>query len=332
LKYKHGLVLGKFLPPHRGHQFLIETALARCERLTVLACSLKREPIPGRLRYEWLREMFPSARVVHVTDENPQYPHEHPQFWDIWRGTILRHTNAPIEAVFTSEDYGDELARQIGAVHVLVDIDRARFPVSGTAVRANPLAHWEFIPEPARPYFVKRIALVGPESTGKTTLAQKLAEHFGTVWTPEYGREYVNTHPLNELTLKDIEAIARGQQAAEERDARRAHKLLFCDTDLLITTLWSRHFFGECPAWIEAAARAAHYDLTLLLTPEVAWVKDEQRVGQEFSRDFYQNLRRQLISFGRDFTEIKGNDYDARLRDAIAAVKMSFPALLDIRG
>ncbi len=328
--FKTGLVLGKFLPPHRGHQWLIETALAQCERLTVLACSLAREPIDGALRHAWLSEMFPAARVIHVTDENPQYPHEHPQFWDIWRGTVLRHTDEPIEAVFTSEDYGDELARQLGARHILLDLGRARFPVSGTAIRANPLANWEFIPEAVRPYFVKRIAVVGPESTGKSTLAEQLATHFQTVWTPEYGREYVDTHPLNELTLTDIESIAHGHRANEERDARRANKLLFCDTDLLTTTVWSNHLFAECPAWIETAARAAPYDLTLLLTPEVAWVKDEQRVGFGFSRAFYQNLSRKLISYGREVLVISGSDYAAREAASVTAINkryaLSLPA------
>ena len=324
MKFKHGLILGKFLPPHRGHQLLIETALAQCDCLTVLVCSLVNEPIPGILRYEWLREMYPPARVVQVTDENPQYPHEHPDFWQIWTDTIRCNIDLPVEAVFTSEDYGDELARQLGTRHVLVDLDRARFPVSGTAIRANPLANWAFIPETVRPYFVKRVAIVGPESTGKTTLAQRLAEHFQTAWTPEYGREYVDTHPLNELTLTDLEAIAHGHRDNEERDARRAHKLLFCDTDLLTTTVWSNHLFAECPAWIEEAARAAHYDLTLLLTPEVAWVKDEQRVGAGFSRAFYQKLSRKLMSYGREVLVISGSDYAAREAASVTAINSRY--------
>jgi NadR type nicotinamide-nucleotide adenylyltransferase len=318
-KFPAGLVLGKFLPPHRGHRFLIETALARCERLTVLVCSLQSEPIAGALRFAWLREMFPAARVVHMTDENPQYPHEHPRFWEIWTDTIQRHTREPVDAVFTSEDYGDELARRLGARHILVDAARARFPVSGTAVRANPLANWEFIPTVVRPYFVKRIALVGPESTGKTTLSAQLAAHFSTVWTPEFGREYVDAHPLSELTLADIEHIARGQQVAEERQARAASRLLFCDTDLLTTTLWSKHFFGECPAWIEAAAQAARYDLTLLLSPDVAWVDDPQRVGAEFSAGFYRQLHACLRAANRRFVSVSG-PYAARLRAAVESV------------
>lgn len=318
--YKIGLVLGKFLPPHRGHQFLIETALAQCERLTVLVCSLAREPIAGVLRYAWLQEMFPQAHVVHVTDENPAYPHEHPDFWQIWTDTIRRHTDAPPDAVFTSEDYGVELAQHLGAQHVLVDLDRHNFPVSGTQIRANPLAYWEFIPPVVRPYFVKRVAVTGPESTGKTTLAAQLAARFDTVWTPEYGREYVDGgHALDDLTIGDIAAIAQGQQAREAAQARVANRILFCDTDLLTTTLWSRHFFQTCPDWIETAARAAHYDLTLLLAPDVAWVDDPQRVGAQFSAEFYDELKRKLAAYGRNFTEISG-PYETRFAQAIQTI------------
>ena len=186
------------------------------------------------------------------------------------------------------------------------------------------LQHWEFIPEPVRPYFVGRVAIVGPESAGKTTLAAQLAARFQTVWAHEYGRAYVNTHPLAESTLQDIEAIARGQQALEEQRARQANRLLFCDTDLLTTTLWSHHFFNECPAWIAAAARAAPYDLTLLLAPDVAWIDDPQRVGIEFSAEFYAKLKSRLQEFGREFVEISGS-YEARWQRATETVSNHFP-------
>ena len=80
-----GLVLGKFLPPHAGHVYLIETARRQCDDLSIVVGTLAREPIAGALRALWMRALFPDLRVLHLTDDNPQEPSEHPRFWEIWR-------------------------------------------------------------------------------------------------------------------------------------------------------------------------------------------------------------------------------------------------------
>src|SRR5262249_50790304 len=155
----------------------------------------------------WMKELHPDCRVVPVTDENPSEPREHPDFWEIWTASIRRACPEPIDVVFTSESYGDELARRLGARHVEVDRERVAHPVSGTALRRDPYAQWAFLPPPVRAHYVKRVVITGPESTGKTTLAQQLATHFGTRWVPEYGRVYLDVKgaPCEE---SDIPAIA----------------------------------------------------------------------------------------------------------------------------
>jgi HTH-type transcriptional repressor of NAD biosynthesis genes len=87
-----------------------------------------------------------------VTDEVPSYPHEHPDFWTIWRELIGRYA-PPVDVVFTSEQYGDRLASELGARHVLVDLERRTVPISASLVRANPRAYWHYIPERVQPYF-----------------------------------------------------------------------------------------------------------------------------------------------------------------------------------
>ncbi|MCX7999646.1 MAG: adenylyltransferase/cytidyltransferase family protein, partial [Leptospiraceae bacterium] len=113
----NGLILGKFYPFHNGHKYLIEEALKRCDHLTVLVCSLKRETIDGKLRYKWVKETFPNVNVIHVTDENPQYPEEHPDFWEIWKATIQRAHPEPIHVLFTSEYYGNPLSQVLSCRH-----------------------------------------------------------------------------------------------------------------------------------------------------------------------------------------------------------------------
>src|SRR5688572_21020032 len=103
---KTGLVLGKFMPPHEGHLHLVEFARAYCDELTVVVGTLEREPIPGHLRFEWMRELAsPFANVVHLTDELPQDPSEHHEFWALWQSALKRIHPAPLDYVFASEPY-----------------------------------------------------------------------------------------------------------------------------------------------------------------------------------------------------------------------------------
>src|SRR5687768_14796348 len=209
-----GMLLGKFLPPHLGHQYLVDFARHYVDELIVLVCTLAREPIPGGLRFRWMREMFPQAnvRLVHVTDDLPQEPADHPQFWDVWRGVVRRYIpeGSGPDYVFASESYGYKLAEVLGATFIPVDPSRQLVPVSGTAIRTDPMANWKYLPAAVRPYFVRRVCLFGPESTGKTTLAARLAEHFDTVWVSEHARPLLDPK-AGVCEESDIPRIARGQ-------------------------------------------------------------------------------------------------------------------------
>jgi NadR type nicotinamide-nucleotide adenylyltransferase len=300
-----GLVLGKFLPPHLGHQYLLDFARAYVPHLTVLVCSLAREPIPGELRWHWVREMAPDADVVHVTDENPSEPHEHPDFWRIWTDTIRRRLPAGPDVVFTSERYGDELARRLGARHVVVDFARELVPVSGTQLRDKPLENWRYLPPCVRPYFVKRVCVIGPESTGKTTLCRDLAAHFRTVWAREYARGYLDFKGLPVLP-SDVLMIARGQAASEEALARHADRVLFTDTDLLMTVMYSELYYGGCPAWVREEARRRRYDLYLLTDVDVPWVADSQRDLPHRREEVRERCRALLEGLGRPYVVVRG--------------------------
>ena len=305
-KTGHGLILGKFMPPHAGHQYLVHFAQGFVERLTVLVCSIVREPLPGRLRYEWMQELFPQARVIHVTDELPQEPIEHPRFWDLWRETVLKTAGEPIDYIFASENYGQRLATEVGATFIPVDPGRELVPISGTAIRARPLENWQYIPECVRPYFVKRVCIFGPESTGKSTLARDLAANFGTVYVSEFARGLLD-RKQGVCDEGDIPLIARGQAAAEDALARRANKILFCDTDLLTTTIWSDVLFGRCPEWIRQAALERKYDLYLLLDVDVPWVDDSQRYLPHARAEFFQRCCAALDATQRPYRIIRGN-------------------------
>ncbi|BAY10559.1 AAA family ATPase [Calothrix sp. NIES-2098] len=313
-----GMILGKFMPPHLGHQYLVDFARNYVNHLTVLVCSIKSEPIPGHLRYGWMREMFPDVNVVHVTDENPQEPQEHPDFWQIWHDTIRRVLPTGPDYVFASEDYGWKLAEILGANYIPVDQARSLVPISGTKVRENAIAHWHYIPPCVRPYFLRRVCIFGPESTGKSTLAQNLAAHYNTVYVSEYARGWLDPKE-GRCDFADIEMIARGQIASEDALARQANRVMFCDTDLITTTIWSDVLFGKCPQWIYREAEQRQYDLYLVLDVDVPWVDDNQRYLPHMRIEFRDRCIQELRSRNRRYVLISGS-WEERFHKACAAV------------
>ncbi len=323
-----GLVFGKFLPLHEGHIHLMNFAQASVHRLTILVCTLQREPIPGEIRYQWVKEMFPHANVVHHYADIPQEPHEHPDFWTLWHESIKRHCpGEEFDALFGSEDYGWQMAKTMSIRYIPVNRIRNLVPVSGTMLRNDPMHHWQYLPHVVRPYFAKRIRIVGPESTGKSMLTKKLADHYQTVFADEYARHMLDEYVANkgyapgEVRQEDIETIARGQLVTEDSLARRANRLLFCDTDLLTTVFWSNYYFHSCPTWVEEEAERRRYDLTLLLDTDVPWVEDPQRPmpSQNQRDDFRDWWKKTLIRRGDPFVTLSGN-WEERFRNACNAV------------
>jgi NadR type nicotinamide-nucleotide adenylyltransferase len=312
------MLLGKFLPPHLGHVYLAEFARHYVDRLSIVVCSLAREPIPGALRYQWMRELFPFDHVVHLTDELPQEPAEHPEFWPIWQSALQRVLPGRPNFVFASEPYGAELAEVLGGRFIPVDLARSSVPVSGTAVRTDPLGHWDYLPRCVRPYFLRRVCVFGPESTGKSTLARQLAEHFHTVFVPEYARGLLQAQQ-GRVGPEDMPIIARGQAASEEALARNARGVLICDTDPLATLIWSEMLFGSCSEEVRALADQRTYDLYLLSDVDVPWVGDSVRYLPDNRQAFFERCRAELEQRGRPHVHVRGN-WEERFETARRAV------------
>jgi NadR type nicotinamide-nucleotide adenylyltransferase len=170
---------------------------------------------------------------------------------------------------------------------------------------------------------VLRVVLIGPESTGKTRLADELAARYGVPWSPEYAREYV-TGREEPLTREDVDAIGRGQKAGEDAVLAQAKRLerplVFHDTDLVSTWVYSRHYYGDCPAWIEAEARERLADLYLLHHVDVDWVADGlQREQPGRRKELFERFRTTLESLRAVVSEVRGS-WDERKRRAIHSI------------
>lgn len=163
-----------------------------------------------------------------------------------------------------------------------------------------------------------KIAITGPESTGKSTLAAQLAAHYGVPWVPEYAREYLENlgRPYEE---SDLEEIARGQLARWSDAAGEKPELLFLDTELLVLKVWPEHAYGRCAPFILEELQRQDVDLYLLLNVDLPWQPDPQREHPHLRNYFYQLYRKELDQMQVRFVEISGAQ-ETRLHHAIEAV------------
>lgn len=171
----------------------------------------------------------------------------------------------------------------------------------------------------ARNRQVRRVCVFGPESTGKSTLAKKLAEHFSTVHVDEFAKDLIHANN-GEITAADIPRIAAGQAITEDEASLHANKLLICDTDLLTTRIWSEFLFKGCPGWIKMEAARRKYDLYLLMDIDVPWVDDVHRYAPEQRREFLETCERELKQVKAKYVKISG-DWQSRFTRAIAAIE-----------
>lgn len=168
---------------------------------------------------------------------------------------------------------------------------------------------------------LKKIVIIGPESTGKSTLCEALAQHFNTSWCPEFAREYLLSYGTN-YTYNDLLTIAKGQLALEEEMALQANNgLLFIDTNMYVMKVWCEFVFDKCHPWILEQIVNRRYDLYLLCNTDLPWVKDELREYPDLETrnklfHYYKDL---LVNQATPWVEISGN-YENRLQQAIAAI------------
>lgn len=165
-----------------------------------------------------------------------------------------------------------------------------------------------------------RIVLYGPESTGKTTLAKALAAHYSSEWVPEFARDFLQKkwdEDKQVCTLEDLKVIADGQLRQEKRAAQKTNDLLFCDTNILVTKVWSEtHFNGYCAPEIEALVTATLYDLYLLTDIDVPWEKDDLRDRPNDRGRMANYFEQQLIHYKFPYISISGTPIE-RLKQAI---------------
>ena len=316
-RFHSGVVIGKFYPPHRGHHQLINTAMAQCEHVSVLVCWKYEQTVPISVRMECLAEEHPEATIIPVYDSLADDDTLG------WAGYTVQLLGGAPDAVFTSEDYGDPYAHAMGSRHVMVDRQRVQVPCSGTMVRNNPVEHLSYLAPRMRAFYVKRICVLGAESTGTTTMAMALADHYHTTWVPEYGREYSEIKMAKDYTgeweSEEFVHIALEQSRREDEAARIANRVLICDTDPFATTLWHLRYLGRRNPEVEEIACARYYSSYLLTGDEIPFVQDGFRDGEQIRHAMHQQFVAELTASKRRWILLCGSHRD-RLAQAVSLI------------
>lgn len=328
-RFRRGLAVGKFSPLHRGHEALIRRAIECCDE--VLLISYSQPELPGcdaERRDRWLSSVFPGIRHVAVTDQRlrawgcsadglRKVPRDdasaatHRRFCALLCLEIL---GGPVDAVFTGEKYGDGFAEELTRCFreretsiprvTHVSVNREAVPISGTEIRRDVDAHREWLAPVVYGSFVRRVCLLGGESTGKSTLAVALARVLDTAYVAEYGRELWDER-TGRLTFEDMRRIAEVQVSREEEAAPEAHRYLFCDTSPLTTLFYSREMFGKAEPELERLANRA-YDFTVLCMPDFAFVQDGTRQPESFRQRQHEWYVRELATRRIPYVSVLG--------------------------
>ncbi len=301
-----GLVLGKFMPVHTGHLALIRFAAAQVDELLVLVCANAAEPIPGDVRMQWMEQSLheiPNAKAIYCDDELPDAPYSSRDVSAVW-AEYLKNRFPQLTHIFGSEQYVAFVAEYAGLHYALFDAERKTVPVAATLIRENPVKYWNYIAPAAQPYFVRKIAIVGAESTGKTTLAENLAAHYHTVFVTEAARRIVLT--TASCTWDDLFTVASTHAADICNAIPQASRFLFVDTEMYTTQVFGQYLFGRMPEFDETVMAANTFDTYILLEADIPFVQDGTRLEDRDRQEMNALLKNHLANKGIDFQLFTG--------------------------
>ena len=322
---------GSFNPMHNGHLECIIKAACMCEKLyIVLSIGLKRDEIDYKIRYRWLylaTKHIGNVKIITITDDcktKSDYTEE-----DSKADTekVKNQIGEPIDVVFCGSDYDENsFWNKNYPESELIIFERNN--ISSTEIRKNPYKHWDWLPNFVKPFYVKKVLIIGLESSGKSVLTINLANYFNTNYIEEAGRFLSQKSGTDELMLdEDFTEILLTQKLNEIKATEQSNKVLFCDTDCLITQFYLNFLDGSKDniELSKAINSINHYDLILFLAPDVKWVQDGDR-NEEIrdNKNYYKKMIADIYqTSGKKFEYIEG-DYLSKFNKSVELVRKLF--------
>lgn len=330
MKYGAGMYGGCFNPPHLGHLDCIIRAANQCRRLyLVLNVATAREEIDPRVRYRWLYQMtrhLGNVKILMLEDPAPDKADYGPALWQADAEKVKAMIGERLDAVFCGSDYGPDSFWNV----CYPESDFVVFPrneMNSSELRRDPYGHWDWLPDAVKPYYTKKVLLIGGESTGKSTLAMNLANRFSGSYVEEAGKDMSERSGTDLLMLpEDFTEILLQHKMNEIKALEKGKKLLFEDTDALVTRFYmgfleDRGVRRNLPL-AQAIDALNAYDLVLFLEPEGSEFDDDGRrsaVIRDDRKRYSEQIKELLRQSGRSFISLSG-DYEQRYESAVQLV------------
>jgi NadR type nicotinamide-nucleotide adenylyltransferase len=284
---KTGLTLGKFAPLHHGHEELILKAWGEVDHLIVIIYdSPKTTNIPLPIRAKWIRTLYPTVEVIETWDgpeeygDTPEIKNAHEaHIKGLLKGREITH-------FYSCEFYGEHMSKALNAIDCRFEKKENRLngvPISGTEIRLHPYDYRNYISDIVYKDLITNVVFLGAPSSGKTTIAQRMAEIYGTQWMPEYGREYWEKFNVKRrLNLNQLVDIADGHILRENGLLKKSNKYLFTDTNALTTSIFSLYYHERVHPLLKDITDKAvsRYDLVFLCDIDIPYEDTADRSGE----------------------------------------------------
>lgn len=316
-------VFGKFLPFHKGHEAMIRFAMEHADLLTVLICCSDKENISHHIREKWIRETFHEEEKLRIEtfqyleSELPNTSVSSREVSEVW-ARAFKKLYPGHSLLVTSEPYGEFVAGYMNIRHLCFDQERKLFPVASTFIRRNASEYWNFLPASVKPYFIRKIIILGTESTGKTTLTEKLSAHFKASKVLEAARDIIADS--KKFCFEDLHHVAEEHAKKIVQAAGGDCPLVIIDTDVHTTVSYADFVFQK-----ELQVNASVYDqnradLYLYLKNDVPYIQDGTRLEKK-ERDLLDLSHRAVLKrYNVPVIEI-GGSWEQRLEEAIRIIE-----------